>query len=477
MASVAESGPSCLGSQSVPLLGTLLQICVRLFSLKPPVPLTGYEFLCDFSKVYPKKHSGPAVAQLFNDHGPAADASLTSLKKLLVPHLEAGIKGDLRFVESSLVRLNPLLHVSPHACALYLAGSDFMDGLVACFRVMNPPLRKVIITTVYLCLVGIVEDTPPKWAMMNDQLYYLKSVADSHKAGPTSGNDSLVAELVTSTPILKVLQARAEASDAATDNFKKRIAELQAFRKGPMVRPKRLKKRKVDKGKGKQTSADAHAEMHVHKMSQITQVQDLFPDLGAGFVSKCLDEYGDDVEQVVANLLSETLPPHLASADRSEPLYVSALTITRMKRLCIMLTCLGRNEPTTMTCRTWHPMLRRLSCRPGGTSMMTTTLIVSQWTYQRFHLERTLRKLQKKSLQPPPTRLLSSLPSRPSTLMTTNVTTLTMPLTSVGLSTRLTRKPMAPVMGTRRCSTEHMLWTTGHSPETLQQDGDSLVRN
>jgi activating signal cointegrator complex subunit 2 len=78
----------------------------------------------------------------------------------------------------------------------------------------------------------------------------------------------------------------------------------------------------LDKGKGKITQQEVNADIHVHKMSQITQVQDLFPDLGSGFVSKCLDEYGEDVEQVVANLLSETLPPHLANADRSESLYV-----------------------------------------------------------------------------------------------------------------------------------------------------------
>ena len=267
------------------------------------------------------------MAKLFNDHAPAIEATLTSLKKLLIPHLDSGIKGDLKLVESRLLQLNPLLHASPQACTLFLAGSDFFDGLVTCFRVMNPPLRKAIIATMYLCLVGLTEADPPKWAMLNDQLYSLKSSADSHKAGPHNVNDSLVAELVTSTPILKILSRRAEDSGAATDNLRKRITALEDFKKGPMVRPKRLVRRKVDKGKGKQTADDVQTEIHVHKMSQITQIQDLFPDLGSGFVARCLDEYGDDVEQVVANLLGETLPPHLASADRSEPLYVSLLMI------------------------------------------------------------------------------------------------------------------------------------------------------
>jgi len=57
-------------------------------------------------------------------------------------------------------------------------------------------------------------------------------------------------------------------------------------------------------------------------MSFITQVQDLFPDLGSGFVVKLLDEYNDDVEQVTAHLLDDSLPPHLKAADRSEQMYV-----------------------------------------------------------------------------------------------------------------------------------------------------------
>lgn len=327
MEETAESGPSTLGSYSTQLLKLIFQLSSRILTSKPPTQLLSFGFLSSFSRVYPKKHATPLITKLFNNHAPTVsiEASLTSLKKLLIPHLDSGIKGDLKLVESRLRRLNPLLHASPHACTLFLAGSDFFDGLVTCFRVMNPPLRKAIVTTMYLCLVGLTGAEPPKWAMLNDQLYALKSAADTHKAGPLNMNDSLVPELVTSTPILKILLRRAEDSGAATDNFKKRISALQVFKKGPLVRPKRLVKRKVDKGKGKMTTEDVQAEIHVHKMSHISQVQDLFPDLGAGFVSKCLDEYGDDVEQVVANLLGESLPPHLATADRSEPLYVSSM--------------------------------------------------------------------------------------------------------------------------------------------------------
>ncbi|KAM4056570.1 CUE domain-containing protein [Hirsutella rhossiliensis] len=316
----ASSSASAPASIPTPLLKAAFQLASRLLTLSPPVQLLDYQFLSSLARTYPKKRTAPLIAQLFETHGPVVESSLASLKKRLIPHLEAGVKGDLKLVESQLCIVNPLLHASPRACAFFLAGSDFFDGLVACFRVMNPPLRKAIVATIYLCLVGLTEAEPPKWAMLSDQLFGLKSAAEAHRQGPLNANDSLVAELVTATPLLNTLLRRAETSDAATESFRKRVTALEPFKKGPMVRPKRLVKRKVDKGKGRETLGDIQADMHVHRMSQITQVQDLFPDLGSGFVSKCLDEYAEDVELVVANILSETLPPHLADADRSESL-------------------------------------------------------------------------------------------------------------------------------------------------------------
>ncbi|KAH7250038.1 uncharacterized protein BKA55DRAFT_511520 [Fusarium redolens] len=316
----AEAGFTILDSHSTTLPKAVFQLISRVFAVSPPPQLFDYAFLANIARIFPRKATAPLIAQLFQQHAAALEASLTGLKKQLIPQLEAGIKGDLKSVEARLIRLNYLLHASSDTCTLFLAGSDFLDGLIVCFRVMNPPLRKVILTTTYLCLVGLIDTEPAKWSMLSDQLYALKEAADAHKAGPLNVNDSLVPELITNTPILKILLRRAEDTGAATENLKKRITALESYRKGAMVRPKRLIRRRLDKGKGKETQPEVDADIHVHKMSQITQVQDLFPDLGSGFVSKCLDEYGEDVEQVVSNLLSETLPPHLADADRSESL-------------------------------------------------------------------------------------------------------------------------------------------------------------
>lgn len=318
----AKAGRPIEGSTT--LLRPVFHLTSRLLLLLNPPGLLEYDFLAAFARIYPKSRSATLIGDLFDKNASriVIEASLTSLKKLLTLQLDSGIKGDLKLVESRLVALNPLLHVSPPACTLLLAGSDFVDGLMTCFKVMNPPLRRAIITTMYLCIMGLVGCEPAKWSMLNDQLFALKSAADAHKQGPLNANDSLVAELVTSTPLLKLLLRRAEAQDVATASLKKRIADLEPFKKGPMARPKRLTRRRTDKGKGRVMRDAVHAEMHIHRLSQITQVQDLFPDLGAAFVSKCLDEYGDDVEKVVANLLAESLPIDLATADRGEALYV-----------------------------------------------------------------------------------------------------------------------------------------------------------
>ncbi|KAL7960672.1 hypothetical protein V8C34DRAFT_59339 [Trichoderma compactum] len=302
------------------LFKTTFRLISRLLTTCPSPRLLDGHFLAGLARAFPKKHAAPLLARLFASHAAAVESSLLSLKKLLIPQLDAGSKGDLKLVELQLTRLNPLLHSSPNAGVLLLAGSDFLDGLVTCFRVINPPLRKTIITTVYLCLIGLIEAEPPKWSMVSDQLYAIQVAAEAHKKGTLNPNDSLAADLVTNTPILKALLRKIESSTAAPSNLKSRITTLESFKTGIIVRPKKLIKRKVNKGKGVESAEVVHAEIHVHQMSQITHVQDIFPDMGAGFIAKCLDEYNGDVEQVIANLFDETLPPHLATADRTEPL-------------------------------------------------------------------------------------------------------------------------------------------------------------
>lgn len=329
MREVAAHGSVLLGTSSPAKL--LLKHCFILVSkimrcASPAVPLVQWDFLSDFSRVYSKKRVCSVLSHLQPSSQEAVELSLAALKKFLIKNLDEGLKGDLKAVEERLQRLNHLINASPTAASFFLAGSEFLDGLIHCYKIMNPPLRKVIITTTYLCLMGLVESDPPKLSMLTDQLYSLKTAADAHKAGPLNANDSLVAELVSATPLLQQIDHKLEASGAENIRTKKVLKDLVTFKKaGAGMKPKRLIRRKIDKGKAVALN-DHHAmagEIHIHRVGQITQVQDLFPELGSGFVSRLLDEYGGDTEQVVAHLLEDSLPVHLREADRSENLYVS----------------------------------------------------------------------------------------------------------------------------------------------------------
>lgn len=316
-------------SASLPKVKRLRKECFllshRFLDLKSaPELLLRWEVLSDIAKIYGRNQGKKVVSMAWNKHLATLEPSLASLKTYLTKELDAGLKGDLNIVELKLKSLNHLLHASPGVAAFFLAGTDFVDSLISCYKLMNPPLRKVIVSTLYLCLIGLTDGDKPNFSSLVDQLYSLKAAAETHKAGPTNANDSLVPELITVTPILKQIQQRIEASGSGSSRAKSVLTSLESFRKsGGIGRPARLIKRKIDKGKGIAAEADeglGHGQIHVHRMSLISQVQDLFPELGSGFVVKLLDEYGDDVEQVIAHLLEGSLPAHLEGADRSEAL-------------------------------------------------------------------------------------------------------------------------------------------------------------
>lgn len=319
-----DASPAANATKSKQLRRQCFLLAHRLLeSEHPPEVLLHWGFLADLSKVYGRIQGSKLTTLVLRKHLAALEGSMASLKTYLTSHLDVGLKGDLKTVEVQLKRLNHLLYASSEASAFFMAGSDFLDSLISCYKIMNPPLRKAIITTTYLCLIGLTEGEKPNFSSLVDQLYSLKAVAEGHKTGPTNVNDSMVAELVTITPILKQVQQRIETSGSGSNRAKMVLLSLSAFKKaGGSGRPVRLIRRKIDKGKGVSNgdSGFGNEQVHVHRMSLVSQVQDLFPDLGSGFVVKLLDEYSDDVEQVIAHLLEGSLPSHLENADRSEAL-------------------------------------------------------------------------------------------------------------------------------------------------------------
>ncbi|KAF2849408.1 hypothetical protein T440DRAFT_469499 [Plenodomus tracheiphilus IPT5] len=310
-----------LAAQVITLRKKTFFLLHRMFSLENvDTNLLSWPCLSDICQVYPKsKQIHTLLQSLWAQRGGVIEKSLQAAKNSLIHNLESKRPEE---AEGTLDRLAPLLKVSPDASVYMLTGSDFLDSLLAAYPNVPQPMQKKLVTVAYLGLTAALEGSKPNYSLLSDHLYSLKSSEEqAQKKEP--GRKTLVADLVTNTPILEKIREKAVAPEAS--RVKNTAASLTAFRQAGVARPKRIIRRKVDKGKGTVTQDDyGHGafnnEIHVHRMSMITQLQDLFPDLGAGFIIKLLDEYGENVEQVTAHLLEDSLPPHLADADRSEQL-------------------------------------------------------------------------------------------------------------------------------------------------------------
>ncbi|KAI9707159.1 MAG: hypothetical protein M1836_000119 [Candelina mexicana] len=276
-----------------------------------------WDCLADISNAY-QKSVGGLLKTLWKRKRIQFEATLLDLKTHLLKELDPAYKPepDGVFVYPapggvglSLRRISPLLHASPEAASFLMIGSDLLDALSAAYQ-RDSNARKRVVTVTYLGLKSLAGGEKPNLSLLFDHLYTLQEVAKGSET-------SLVSDLVTNTPLLRKLQSCVTGSNAA--RAKPLISSLEAFRKANGAKRKNLIRRKIIKGKGLADDEFGHGafgDVHVHRMSLVTQVQDLFPDLGSGFVVKLLDEYSDDVEQVTAHLLEDSLPEHLRQADR-----------------------------------------------------------------------------------------------------------------------------------------------------------------
>ena len=94
------------------------------------------------------------------------------------------------------------------------------------------------------------------------------------------------------------------------------LQDLRAHKRHQAQTPRQL--RFVDSmvGRGGGGEMDVPEDTEV-LLTNISQIQDVFPDLGDGFLKKCLDSYQNDPQQVISNILENSLPPDLESLDRS----------------------------------------------------------------------------------------------------------------------------------------------------------------
>jgi activating signal cointegrator complex subunit 2 len=297
---------------------------ILLTTSAPPASLLKWDFLSDFSHVYMKTQSLDLLLQkLWKSRHSDLDRSLQSFLSLTIKQLESS-KPDA--AETSVKRIVPFLFSSQEAGAVVLTSSELVDAMSSAYQQSSPDLRRSLVSVLYYGLLSLTKGDKPNYSLLFDHLYGLKNQAGDSQS-------SLLADLVTNTSLLSKLRASSDGRNA--ERAQNLANTLSSFTSPSLARPRRA--RKVNKGKSKATGDDfGHGtfsgEHHVHRMSLISQIQDLFPDLGSGYIARLLDEYQDNVEEVTAHLLDDSLPDHLLSFDRSEQLPTSKADAQHMEQ-------------------------------------------------------------------------------------------------------------------------------------------------
>jgi activating signal cointegrator complex subunit 2 len=292
----------------------------RIFSgSNIPEQFLNWSILSKISVVFPKSEQLRSLLQtVWKQKGDQIEKSLQTAKSSLIKSLDSKNPENARDL---LDRLGPLLKSASNAAIFMLIGSDLLDSLALAYSKTSPEFQKKLVTTAYFGLVALLEGPKPNYSLLSDHLYSLKTSAEQDKKADST-KKNLLSDLVTNTPLLHKIRDSPITPEAA--RVKNTAAQLNAFQQSSSARSTKIIRRKIDKGKGKAKDDTldhgTSGEVHVHRMSLITQIQDLFPDLGAGFVVKLLDEYKENIEDVIAHLLEDSLPPHLANANWSEQL-------------------------------------------------------------------------------------------------------------------------------------------------------------
>lgn len=290
----------------------------RILSEVKPIPsaLIEWTYWADLSTLYAKCTILKSLFKLIWDQENLDDSlsmqrSKTSLVQLLEAHNQLSHIPPSE-LDETLRRTGALLKMCYQYGQFLMLGTDLIDSLSATYQKVSTDVQRKVIVITYLSTISLIEPDRPKISTLLDQLYNLNS---------SSNSDSLLVGLCSRTPFLQKMRDRLSGPEA--ERAKPLMQKLSIFEcsKDQSRRPKKFISRKINEGKGKARDEYGHGalgDIHVHRMSLVTQIQDLFPDLGSGFIVKLLDEYHDDTERVIAHLLEDSLPSHLRNIDRTE---------------------------------------------------------------------------------------------------------------------------------------------------------------
>ncbi|KAL4808861.1 hypothetical protein BDV18DRAFT_90828 [Aspergillus unguis] len=288
---------------------------------EPPSELLGWKYLAELSCCYPSSSAlKKLLSEAWDKHEDVISSSLEKGKDAVIVQLSATDSSGISKAVSDIRLLTILVSSLPACGHVLMAGSDFLDTLAETYQThMMEDIRKSLVANIYVGLNSLLKGTKPNLTLLLDQLFGLKASVGvgtpKQKKEPT-----LLSDVICSSDILSRLERY------LTVQPQKRgqdlISSLRLYQnesKSFHHRYQKSKKR-ADKGKGRATDLSMPEEIHAHRMSLITQIQDLFPDLGSGYIVRLLDFYGDNPETIIAHLLDASLAPELQELDKSEQL-------------------------------------------------------------------------------------------------------------------------------------------------------------
>uniref|UniRef100_A0A093Y613 CUE domain-containing protein 3 n=1 Tax=Talaromyces marneffei PM1 TaxID=1077442 RepID=A0A093Y613_TALMA len=291
--------------------------------------LLDWRFLGDFCDTY---HSSSALKQLLSEVwtryenviSPSIETGKLEVMEMLLKAKKTGQVTAASDLVLDIRRLSILASALPQVGCLLMTGSDYLDTLHDAYRISlsasneadGNALRSTLVANVYVGLTSLLKVPNPNLSLLLDQLFSLKASASTEV---TSSKKSKL-----SPDLLSDLRYLVSAPQKRGQDLVSSLREYQQQTKGMHNQHYQRLKKKKDKGKAK-ANTEHNGRLHVHKLSLITQIRDLFPDLGEGYIVRLLDYYTDNVETVVAHLLESSLPPELEALDKTEPLPVHNL--------------------------------------------------------------------------------------------------------------------------------------------------------
>lgn len=287
----------------------------------PPDGLLSWQLLGNLCSCYPSsKALKTSLSAAWDLHHDKISSSIEKAKSLVTKQLSLGGNSIDSTTIADIRRLTILASVLPPCGQVLMAGSDYLDTLAEAYQKQSnrEELRKILVANIYVGLVSLIKEPSANLSLLLDQLFSLK--ASAGVGTPKMKKEAtLLSDLVCGSDLLQRIEKY------LASHPQKRGQDLLASLRAYQMESKPLhhryqRRRKVDKGKGAPSAPVIPDELHAHKMSLVSQVQDLFPDMGSAFIVRLLDAYDDNPENVVAHLLDDSLPPELQSLDRTEQL-------------------------------------------------------------------------------------------------------------------------------------------------------------